>query len=166
MKYGKYEFERTFLLEKDCLEGKKIDSIKQIKDKYIDGTNLRLRKVIENNHTTYKLTQKEKLNPVKPGVLKINTLYLSKVEFDKINVLKGIEIKKERHLLIFDHIRIGIDRILLKGKSIFIAEVEFETEQEMNTFKMPLPNIMEITEELRYSGYEIAKEYSRAEIES
>lgn len=161
MKYGKYEYERTYLLESNFLRDKKIKGIKKIRDKYIKGTRLRLREVIENKETKYKLTQKERLRPAKQGVLKINTLYLTKAEFDKINILEGFEIEKERFMIQIDQIRIGIDRIKLNKKSLFIAEVEFDTELEMNAFSMPLNNIVEITGEQKYSGYEIAKEYSK-----
>ena len=161
MKYGKYEYERIYLLENNCLIGKNIRVIKKIKDKYIEGTNLRLREVVESNDIKYKLTQKEKLSPTKQGILKINTLYLSKTEFDKLNILEGVEIKKERHIIQIDQLKIGVDKIILDKECLFIAEVEFETELEMNDFSMPISNIMEITGELKYSGYELAKEYSR-----
>jgi len=159
MKYGKYEYERTYLLDNNCLKDKKIEGIKKIKDKYIKGTKLRLRKVIEKKKTSYKLTQKENLIPTKQGVLKINTLYLSKAEFDKLNILDGFEIEKERHIIAIDKIRIGIDKIRLNTKNIFIGEVEFDTELEMTTFIMPLSIIKEVTGEQKYSGYEIAKAY-------
>jgi len=160
MKYGKYEYERTYLLESNWLLNKKIKRTKKIRDKYIKGTKLRLRETRENNETKFKLTKKEKLNPAKKGVLKINTLYLTKEEFDKIDILEGFEIEKERHILQINQVRIGIDKIMLKGKSLFIAEVEFETEFEMNSFFMPFSYIMEITGNQNYNGFEIAKQYS------
>ena len=161
MKYGKYEYERIYLLQSNCLRGKRVKGIKKIRDKYIKGTKLRLREVVENNETKYKFTRKERLNPSKVGVLKINTLYLTKSEYDRINVLEGFEVEKERQMLQIDQIRIGVDRIMLNNKNLFIAEVEFDTELEMNSFTMPLQIIKEITGDQKYSGYEIAKEYSK-----
>jgi len=166
MKYGKHEFERTYLLSKDCLIGNKIDSTKRIKDKYIEGTSLRLRRVVGENYITYKLTKKEKLNPPKRGILKINTLYLSKEEYERISHLDGIEIEKERYVIKVDQTKIGIDRVILNDRSIYIGEIEFETENQMNAFKMPFPYFEEITGNDKYSGYEIAKEYSRFKTES
>ena len=160
MKYGKYEYERSYLLDSDCLRDKDVKETKKITDKYLSDTKLRLRVVVKNKETIYKLTQKEELNPAKKGILKINTLYLSQAEFEKINIIEGIEIEKTRHLIEIDQIKIGVDRINLNGKELFIAEVEFETEVEMNTFSMPLPHMKEITGIEKYSGYEIAKEYS------
>lgn len=161
MKYGKYEYERTYLLESNYLLNKKIERIKIIRDKYIEGTKLRLREIRENNETKFKLTQKEELKPVKQGVLKINTLYLTKSEFDKMNTLEGVEIEKERHIVQIDRTRIGIDKITFNDKTILIAEIEFDTEFEMNTFSMPLDCIMEITGNHKYNGFEIAKQYSK-----
>lgn len=161
MKYGKYEFERSYLLDNNCLKDVKTISVKKIRDKYLEGTTLRLREVVENKETIYKLTQKEPLNPGITGVLKINTLYLTKPEFDKFYSLEGFEIKKVRHIIEMGHIRIGIDKIILNKKSFFIAEVEFESEVEMNAFSMPLSYIKEITGMQKYSGYAIAKEYSK-----
>lgn len=162
MKYGKYEYERIFLLDNDCLRNKRIESTKKIKDKYLKDTNLRLREVKENNSIKFKLTKKEKLNPDKKGILKLNTLYLTKSEFDKFYIFDGFEIKKERHMIQVDQIRIGIDNIILSNMSLFIAEVEFETEDKMNTFSMPLSYIKEITGEKQYSGFELAKVYSKS----
>jgi len=160
MKYGKYEYERLFLLNNNCLNNIKIERIKKLKDKYIKDTKLRLRKVEENSKTVYKLTQKEKLKCPKKGILRINTIYLTKIEFDKLNTLEGFEVEKERYIHLSNQIRIGIDRIIFNKNKLLIAEVEFESELEMNTFSMPLDFIKEITGEQKYSGYEIAKEYS------
>jgi hypothetical protein len=76
--------------------------MKKIRDRYIEGARLRLREVSENNETKFKLTQKEKFGQAKQGVLKINTLNLTKAEFDKMIVLEGFEIEKERHLIQID----------------------------------------------------------------
>lgn len=160
LKYRKYEFERIFLMKRNCLLD--LDSIdtKEIRDKYIKGTSLRLREVKTNTKTTYKLTQKHKLNPQKIGVLKTNTIYLSKSEFDIMNVLMGFIILKKRYIVLNDQIRFGIDMIKLNNSYLYIAEVEFDSEMEMNSFSMPLEYITEITGKLEYSGYELARKYS------
>lgn len=160
LKYGTYEYERMFLMKSNCLLD--LDSIdtKEIRDKYIKGTSLRLREVKINTKTTYKLTQKQKLNPQKIGVLKTNTIYLSKSEFDIMNVLMGFTILKKRYIILIDQIRIGIDMIKLNNRYVYIAEVEFDSEMEMNSFSMPLDHITEITGELEHSGYELARNYS------
>jgi len=164
MKYGKYEFERTYLLDQDCLKNMPPGTCKYIHDKYIAGTRLRLRKVLKDDITTYKLTQKEELIPPQRGILKINTLYLSKEEYDKMNLLEGVEIYKERHVYQIDQTTIGIDKISLAGENIFMAEVEFETEAKMHAFRMPLPNLMEVTAKPTYSGYQMAQLYARHKI--
>ena len=161
MKYGKCEYERTFLLDSRFLEEQKIESKKSLTDKYIGGTSLRLRVVKEANKITYKLTQKSKLAPHKIGVRAINTLYLSKEGFQKMNLLQGYVLKKERNLLLVDDLRIGIDTITLNEKLICIAEVEFESEEKMHKFSFSFDYIKETTEDESYTGLEMAKAYSR-----
>ncbi len=71
MKYGKYEYERAYLLA-SFPENQAIVSSKKIRDKYLDGTRLRLRIVEKEGKIVYKLTQKEELSPNKKGILKID----------------------------------------------------------------------------------------------
>lgn len=161
MKYGKYEYERVYLLNNNCLSEQTIEKAKRIKDKYLDGTNLRLRKVVEEKSTQYKLTQKEKLTPEKKGVLRINTLYISEAAFFKLNALGGFTIEKTRYIIQIGDTNIGVDEIKLGHKSLFIAEVEFDSELKMRNFTMPLNYLAEITSQKEYSGFELARAYSQ-----
>jgi len=48
MKYGKYEYERSFIVSKD-LALRKVSEVKSITDTYLHGIGLRLRKVVVNH---------------------------------------------------------------------------------------------------------------------
>lgn len=164
MKYGKYEYERSYLVDGAIFENMEVECVKKINDKYIRDTTLRLRRVEIDGNFTYKLTQKEKLNPSKHGILKINTFYLSETEYDTINQLDGVEINKVRSIYTESQVRMGVDEIELDGQSIHIAEVEFSSELEMQSFELPAPFIREITGENQFNGYELAKVFQRTKL--
>ena len=109
------------------------------------------------NRSELFLIEKKKLI----GVRAINTLYLSKEGFQKMNLFQGYVLKKERNLLLVDDLRIGIDTITLNERLICIAEVEFESEEKMHKFSFPFDYIKETTEDESYTGLEMAKAYSR-----
>ncbi len=94
----------------------------------------------------------------------INTLYLQKAAFDKLNILKGFIVEKIRYIIIVNQIRIAIDEINLPPNKLYLAEVEFDTEQEMNTFSMPIPYVQEITDQQQYNGYTLAKRFSNSKL--
>jgi CYTH domain-containing protein len=161
MKYGKYEYERSFLVKSN--EPKQhAKEIKHITDTYLIDTNLRLRKVEKGLETQYKLTQKNHEIPARSGVKKINTLYLSSTAYEKLCELPGFKIKKTRYILEIDKKRIGIDLIQMGKEQIYIAEVEFEIESEMKDYSIPFTYIREITNDPEYNGFEIARKYAKS----
>lgn len=160
MKYGKYEYERTYLLDSDCLVDKEIIAQKELIDIYFLDTRLRLRQQIENDELKYKLTKKEELHSAKAGIKKINTLYLSEIECKILSKIEGIKVKKMRYIIKINKHRIGIDKILINGQNIYLGEVEFDSESEMSNFIMPLKPSKEITNIKEYNGFELAKKYA------
>jgi len=163
MKYSRYEYERSYLLSDVPKFFEKIET-KQITDKYVEGTRIRLRKVLSNEEEIYKLTKKEALTPEKKGVLKINTIRLSKDEYEIMNALKGFIVKKKRTIIGVNKVRIGIDEIRLKSEILYIAEIEFKDEVTMNSFEMPLNYEREITSDKHINGYKIAKKYAESNL--
>jgi CYTH domain-containing protein len=159
MKYGKYEYERSFIVNSDVLN-LEVKEVKQIADTYLTGIGLRLRKVERKNVTQYKLTQKKEAKPVRTGVKRINTIYLSADEYEELNKLAGYRIEKARHILEVDQRRIGVDLIKLNEEALYLAEVEFETEAKMNAYILPFSYVREVTTDPECSGFEIARRYS------
>lgn len=132
-------------------------------DKYLDDTSLRLRHVEGEHGGKYKLTKKENLVPEKKGVCKITTIYLSIVEFELLGELKGVVIEKTRHVFVIGNNNVGVDVIEGGEGALYLAEVEFEAESEMNAFEIPVGYVKEVTGEQRYNGYELAEKYGRRE---
>lgn len=88
MKYGKYEYERSFIVSSDLLR-QEAKEVKSIVDTYLIGIGLRLRKVQTKIGTQYKLTQKKEAVPSRKGVKMINTIYLSEEGYEELNKLPG-----------------------------------------------------------------------------
>ncbi len=158
MKYGKYEYERSFIVSKD-LALRKVSEVKSITDTYLHGIGLRLRKVVVNGEPRYKLTQKKEIDPPRVGVKTITTIYLSGGEYEELLCLPGYRVEKVRHILNVNKQRIGVDVVRFGAEEICIAEVEFETEAKMNAYILPFNFVKEVTGDTFYSGFSIAKRF-------
>ena len=96
LKYAVVERERRFLLAR-LPDG--VDSTKQIVDRYLTGTRLRLREVRENDGTvTRKLGHKVRLGEG-PAEVACTNLYLDDAEWAVLSVLPGQILRKRRHML-------------------------------------------------------------------
>ena len=157
-KYALIENERRFLLlpvdEEMTLDLPR----RAILDNYIPGTNLRLREMDNAGEKVYKLTKKTTLSP---GREKITTIYLSQEEYQLLTQLQAIVVSKIRFIMTHYELIIGIDRYGNKGNELWVAEVEFETEEQMNAFVMPIPYQTEVTGKNEFSGLALANRFGR-----
>ncbi len=160
MKYGRYEYERTFIVSGEILK-ENVKEVKNLTDIYFIDTKLRLRKMEKKGVVKYKLTQKTEVNPAKEGIKSINTLYLTKPEYEKLMNLAGYKIEKKRYIIIRQEKRIGVDEIELEGRKLYLAEIEYETEEEMKESLIPINYEMEVTSDRNYSGIALAKLFSK-----
>ena len=159
-KYAKREYERRFLIKNRPTF---LDTLpyKEITDKYLDQTHLRLRKVVSEALTQYKLTKKLPIHSNGLSMQWVSTIYLSQGEYDIFLQLAGKRIKKRRYyyqaeggeMIGIDEIQLGADQ-----KTIWIAEVEFE-EIQPSTYTLPLAYDKEITNDQDYIGSILAKHY-------
>jgi CYTH domain-containing protein len=156
-KYARIENERRFLLPPMDEELTVMDLPKRvILDNYIMDTNLRLREVDNEAKKTYKLTKKTSLSP---GREEITTIYLSPEEYQLLNKLRAVVVSKVRFLAAYDDITIGIDCYGTEEDELWVADVEFETEEQMKAFAMPVPYQMEITGKDEFSGLALANRF-------
>lgn len=156
-KYANRELERRFLLTRkpDQLDDQKC---KEISDKYLNGTNLRLREISKDGSFQYKLTKKLNTSSQEKNSHWVSTIYLSREEFDVLWQIAGKAYKKKRYYLESKSGHtIGIDEIRLEPSFIWIAEVEFRDTAEMERFQFPFDFAEEVTTDERYSGFELAK---------
>jgi CYTH domain-containing protein len=153
-KYARVERERRYLLQ-DLPEGlARPDPHVQITDNYITGTRLRLRKVREprTNKWTVKLTQKFAPDPKDFSRTIITNIYLNSLETETLNISDANEIRKNRYHFDFEGRRWSVDMFLGGLFGLVLAEVSFETDEELDSFPMPPFAIADVTNHELFTG--------------
>lgn len=153
-KYARVERERRYLL-KDLPEGMtRADPHLQITDNYITGTRLRLRKVRDprTNKWTVKLTQKFAPNPEDLSRTIITNSYLNATEAEVLSVFNTNEIRKNRYYFDHEGHRFSVDMFLGDLFGLVLAEVGFETDEELDDFPKPSFALADVTNEPLFTG--------------
>lgn len=153
-KYALVERERRFLL-KDLPEGlDRASHHVQITDNYITGTRLRLRKVRDpqTNKWVVKFTQKSACDPVNLSHTRITNTYLNAAEYEVLSVFEANEIRKNRYALDFEGRKFSIDMFLGDLLGLVLAEVSFDTDEEMDRFSPPPFALAEVTNNETFTG--------------
>ena len=154
-KYARMERERRYLL-RDLPEGMtRADPHLQITDNYMTGSRLRLRKVREprTNKWTVKLTQKFVPNPKELSRTIITNTYLNALEAEVLSsVFNSNEIRKNRYPFEFEGRKFGVDMFLGDLFGLVLAEVDFETDEELDNFPQPPFALADVTNEPLFSG--------------
>lgn len=158
-KYARLERERRYLLQ-DLPEGlTRADPHVQITDNYITGTRLRLRKVRDpkTNKWIVKLTQKFAPNPEDFSRTIITNTYLSAAEYEVLSVFELNEIRKNRYPFEWEGRKFSIDMFLGDLFGLVLAEVSFETDEELDSFPTPPFVIAEVTNNELFSGGKLSE---------
>jgi CYTH domain-containing protein len=153
-RYARIERERRYLLQ-DLPEGlTRADHHLQITDNYITGTRLRIRKVRDpkTNKWIVKFTQKFAPNPEDLSRTIITNTYLNAIEAETLAVFEANEIRKNRYTFEFDGRRFSIDMFLGDLFGLVLAEVSFETDEDLNSFPKPPFALAEVTDNEIFSG--------------
>jgi len=153
-KYARVERERRYLLQ-DLPEGlTRASPHIQITDNYITGTRLRLRKIREpqTNKWTVKLTQKFAPDSKDFSRTIITNIYLNALEVEMLAVSDANEIRKNRYPLEFEGRHFSIDMFLGDLFGLVLAEVSFETDEELKNFPQPPFAIAEVTNNELFTG--------------
>jgi CYTH domain-containing protein len=153
-KYARIERERRYLL-RDLPEGlTRADPHLQITDNYITGTRLRIRKVREprTNKWTVKFTQKYAPDPNDLSRTIITNTYLNALEAEVLSVFDTNEIRKNRYPFEFESRRFSVDMFLGDLFGLVLAEVSFETDEELDNFAKPPFALIDVTDDLLFSG--------------
>lgn len=151
-KYARVEWERRFLL-RDFPRELEVTQVRLILDRYIEGTRLRLRRIIEyDGNDVFKLTQK--LPSEKPGARQglITTLYLSRDEFEVFAKLPAKTLSKLRHSVP----PFGVDVFEGPLQGVILAEAEFPSEEEAASLVLPSFIVGEVTADPRFTGGSLA----------
>jgi len=153
-KYARVERERRFLLA-DLPEGlTRADPHLQLTDNYITGTRLRLRKVRDprTNKWVVKFTQKFAPNPADLSRTIITNTYLNALEAETLSVFNSNEIRKNRYRFEFEGREFGVDMFLGDLFGLVLAEVSFETDEELDSFEKPPFAIGDVTNDPVFTG--------------
>ena len=153
-KYARFERERRYLLQ-DLPEGlTRASPHVQITDNYITGTRLRLRKVRDplTNKWTVKFTQKFAVNSKDLSRTLITNTYLNAQEAEILSVFEANEIRKNRYPFEYEGRKFGIDMFLGDLFGLVLAEVGFDTDEELESFPKPQFALVEVTNNELFSG--------------
>jgi CYTH domain-containing protein len=153
-KYARVERERRYVLQ-DLPEGlTRVDPHVQITDNYITGTRLRLRKVRDprTNKWTVKFTQKFAPNPDDLSRTIITNTYLNALEAESLPMFNANEIRKNRYHFQFDGKEFAIDMFLGDLFGLVLAEVSFDSDEELDRFPPPPFALADVTNNELFSG--------------
>jgi CYTH domain-containing protein len=153
-RYARLERERRYLL-RDLPEGlTRASPHLQITDNYITGTRLRLRKVRDplTNKWIVKFTQKFAVNSGDLSRTLITNTYLNAQEAEILSVFEANEIRKNRYPFESKGRNFGIDMFLGDLFGLVLAEVSFDTDEELEGFPQPQFALLEVTNNELFSG--------------
>ena len=158
-KYAHVERERRYLLT-DLPEGlTRADHHLQITDNYITGTRLRIRKVRDprTNKWVVKFTQKFAPDRNDLSRTVITNLYLNATEAETLSIFAANEIRKNRYYFDFEGRRFSIDMFLGDLFGLVLAEVGFETDEEVDKFPLPPFALADVTNIEIFSGGKLSE---------
>ena len=158
-KYARIERERRYLLQ-DLPEGlTRADHHLQITDNYITGTRLRIRKVRDprSNKWVVKFTQKFAPDPQDLSRTIITNTYLNAVEAETLSIFEANEIRKNRYRFEFEGRQFSIDMFLGDLFGLVLAEVSFDTEEDLASFQTPSFALAEVTNNELFSGGKLSQ---------
>lgn len=153
-KYARVERERRYLLQ-DLPEGlTRASPHLQITDNYITGTRLRIRKVREpqTNKWTVKFTQKFAPDGEDYARTLITNIYLNALEAETLGMFDANEIRKNRYPFEFDGRKFSVDMFLGDLFGLVLAEVSFDTDEELDNYPKPPFAIADVTNNELFTG--------------
>lgn len=158
-KYARIERERRYLLQ-DLPEGlSRADHHLQITDNYLTGTRLRLRKVRDprTNKWIVKFTQKFAPDPKDLSRTIITNTYLNATEAEMLAVFEANEIRKNRYVFEFAGRTFSVDMFLGDLFGLLVAEVSFESDEELDGFAKPPWALADVTNVEVFTGGKLSE---------
>lgn len=151
-KYAIVEIERRWLVDSSAVGALEKVPFRRCEDLYIDNSRLRLRKITEpNGIQLFKLGKKYG----KRSALSepITTLYLDETEYTQLLQLRGSAASKRRYSIAGG----SLDVYERPMAGFMIFELEFASEEAARKYQPPEFITREITDEARYSGFQLAR---------
>jgi CYTH domain-containing protein len=150
LKYAVVERERRFLLAR-LPEG--VVSTKQIVDRYVSGTRLRLREVRDDDGTVVrKLGHKVRLSEG-PREVACTNAYLNEEEWHVLSELPARTLRKTRHLIPWGQRWVAVDE---HEDGTLVAEIDYR-DQPSDTIPDWLDVVLEVTDDEDWTGSSLAR---------
>lgn len=152
MKYARTERERRFLLPQ--VPRDLPSQYRRIRDWYIEGTRLRLRRVEDpaGNVLDLKIAQKYS-EPAGPGLCStITNLYLAPGEYDLLRTLGGRPIVKRRYQYLHAQHGFSVDVFEQALQGLVLAEIKFSSDEAAALLPMPEFAVADVTAEPFFTG--------------
>jgi CYTH domain-containing protein len=155
MKYAHVERERRYLFLGVVIGISPIRNL-LINDRYINGSNLRLRRIEEDSQpTVFKLGQKIRIGGEHPLKIAHTTMYISENEFDSLLGLPAKVLVKKRSVFPHGDYHFSVD--VFEGELTGLSLVEVDLGEEGTSYEMlPLEKTIEVTSDERFTGGKLA----------
>lgn len=155
-KYARPEIERRWLVDPDRVQAASRGEVVHIRDRYLRGTRLRLRRIRRTGgEVEYKLCKK--YGDSDANAESIVNVYLSADEHAMLDALPGWVVDKERG-------RCGggsLDRYAAGSETLLVYEREFDDLERAAGWPGPDFAIREITGDPAFSGLALARRFGR-----
>ncbi len=79
-------------------------------------------------------------------------MYLTKSETNLLTQLQGYPLTKKRYKYIYNDLAFGVDLFEMPFTRLVLAEIEFETENEMKSFVVPFADWKDVSLDRHFSG--------------
>jgi CYTH domain-containing protein len=158
-KYARVERERRYLLPDLPAGLTRADHHLQITDNYLTGTRFRIRKVRDprTNKWVVKFSQKFAANPEDLSHTIITNIYLNAIEAETLAIFEANEIRKNRYPFEFAGRKFSVDMFLGDLFGLVLAEVSFETDEELDGFSKPPFALADVTNNEIFSGGKLSQ---------
>ncbi len=154
LKYAVVERERRFVLA-DLPEG--VVGTREIVDRYVTGTRLRLREVRHDDGTvTRKLCHKVRLAQG-PAEIACTNLYLDDQEWALLSALPARELRKRRHLVHRDGLVVAVDE---HEDGILVAEID-DADRPAQAVPEWLHVVEDVSDDEDWTGVRLARREDR-----
>ncbi|MEM7331007.1 MAG: hypothetical protein AAF490_02870 [Chloroflexota bacterium] len=157
IKYAQFEYERRFLLSELPQDLDQNKEGRLIVDRYIKGSNLRLRKMATAVPNTFQYKFCKKIEPPdrSPLIRIITNIYLTQQEYQLFVNLPALPLTKVRYTFYQNGVRYSID--VFKNLNLILCEIEKPTLEELLALPTPQFAVAEVTNEPNYSGIFLAQ---------
>lgn len=154
-KYALLEIERKMRVDAALLPSLSDLPFRLITDRYLDGSRLRLRKIVSNDEVPqYKLCKK--YGQVDLFAEPITNLYLTEAEYNTLIVLPGRDLVKRRYRYPFGRGIFSLDEFGGSHTGLYLCEIEASSVTELAAIAFPPFCIEDVSANPLYTGVALA----------